>query len=94
MDKIDKSRFGWVGPDPEHQEGISRPSITYWRDAMNRLVKNRVALVCLCIIVLLILGCAILPAVSPFSGREQHLTEGNASFFTPCTDTQIGRAHV
>lgn len=95
MDKIDKSRFGWVGPDPEHQEGISRPSITYWRDAMNRLVKNRVALVCLCIIVLLILGCAILPAVSPFSGREQHLTEGNASFFTPCTDTRYeGQGHV
>ena len=62
---------------------------------MNRLVKNRVALVCLCIIVLLILGCAILPAVSPFSGRDQHLTEGNASFFTPCTDTRYeGQGHV
>lgn len=95
MDKIDKSRFGWVGSDPEHREGLSRPSITYWRDAMNRLVKNRVALVCLVFIILLILSCAILPFVSPFNSREQHLSETNQSFFTPCEDSRFeGQNHM
>lgn len=31
MEKIDKSRFAWVGSDPEKREGISRPSVTYWK---------------------------------------------------------------
>ncbi len=84
--KIDKSRFGWVGADPEHREGLSRPSITYWRDAMKRLAKNRVALVCLIIIVLLILACALLPLFSSFSSREQHLAETNKGFFFQCQD--------
>ena len=34
MEKIDKSRFAWVGADPEKREGIARPSVTYWKDAM------------------------------------------------------------
>ena len=86
MEKIDKSRFSWVGADPEHREGISRPSVTYWKDAMNRLRRNPVAMVCLCIIVLLILACVIIPFVTPFDSREQHLAESNAGFFTKCVD--------
>ena len=95
MEKIDKNRFGWVGPDPEHREGLSRPSITYWRDAMGRLVKNRVALVCLCFIILLVLSCVLLPLFSPFNFREQHLAETNQSFFTPCVDERYeGQGHI
>lgn len=88
MDKIDKSRFGWVGADPEHREGISRPSVTYWRDAMGRLFKNKVALVCLIIIILLLLSCILVPFFSPFTSREQHLAETNTGFFTACTDAK------
>ena len=54
MEKIEKSRFAWVGSDPEKREGMARPSVTYWKDAIGRLKKNRVAMVCLCIIILLI----------------------------------------
>ena len=70
MEKIDKSRFGWVGADPERRESISRPSITFWRDAMGRLAKNKVAMVCLIIILLIILSCIIVPFFSPFTMRE------------------------
>lgn len=89
MEKIDKSRFGWVGADPEHREGISRPSLTYWRDAMGRLVKNRVALVCLVFIIILLLSCILLPFFSPFSSREQHLAETNQGLFTACVDERF-----
>lgn len=89
MEKIDKSRFGWVGADPEHREGISRPSLTYWQDAMGRLVKNRVALVCLVFIIILLLSCILLPFFSPFSSREQHLAETNQGLFTACVDERF-----
>lgn len=94
MEKIDKSRFGWVGADPEHREGISRPSITYWRDAMGRLVKNKVALICLIIIILLILSCVLVPFFSPFTSREQHLAETNKGFFTQCIDAKYQDQNV
>ena len=97
MEKIDKSRFGWVGADPERRESISRPSITFWRDAMGRLAKNKVAMVCLIIILLIILSCVIVPFFSPFTMREQHLQELNQGFFTPCTDPDFegtGAMHV
>lgn len=97
MDKIEKGRFGWVGSDPENREGITRPSVTYWQDAINRLTKNRVALICLIIIVLLILSCIIIPFFSGFSSREQHLGETSKGFFTICTDEEsgnVGAMHV
>ena len=84
MEKIDKNRFQWVGPNAEESEGMARPSVTYWRDAMGRLVKNKVALVCAIIIILLILASLIFPLVSPFEGREQHLTHTNAPLFSTC----------
>ena len=56
MEKIDKSRFTWVGADPEKREGIARPSVTYWQDAIGRLRRNPVAMVCLVIILLIILS--------------------------------------
>ena len=34
MEKIEKNRFTWVGSDPEKREGIARPSVTYWQDAL------------------------------------------------------------
>ena len=86
MEKIEKSRFAWVGSDPEKREGMARPSVTYWKDAIGRLKKNRVAMVCLCIIILLILSCVIIPWVTPFDSREQHLSCSNKGFFFSCVD--------
>ena len=54
MTQIDKSRFEWIGSDSARREGISRPSTTFWKDAIGRLMKNKVAVVCFFIIVLLI----------------------------------------
>ena len=77
MEKIEKNRFTWVGSDPEKREGIARPSVTYWQDALGRLRRNPVAMVCLCIILLLILSCVLVPFFTPFDSREQHLSCGN-----------------
>lgn len=94
MEKIEKSRFQWVGPDSEHQEGLSRTSITYWKDAIGRLLKNKVAVVCFILIVLIILTCVILPMFCPFESREQHLGETNEGPMTLCTDSRYeGQNH-
>ena len=97
MEKIDKSRFTWVGADPEKREGIARPSVTYWQDAMGRLRRNPVAMVCLVIILLIILSCVLVPFIAPFESREQHMGESNLGFFAPCTDERYadqGLVHV
>jgi oligopeptide transport system permease protein len=86
MDKIEKSRFEWVGPNAHDSETMARPSVTFWQDSMSRLLKNKVAVVCAIIIVLLVLVSVIAPFVSPFEGREQHLTHTNAPMFSACTD--------
>lgn len=49
MEHIEKSRFA------HDREAISRPSLTFAQDAMRRLVKNKVALVCVVIIVILLM---------------------------------------
>jgi oligopeptide transport system permease protein len=74
MSKIEKNKFEWVGANAAESENISRPSTSYWRDAMHRLSKNKAAMVCLIIIVFITLCSIIIPAVSPYTMSEQHLT--------------------
>ncbi len=73
MEKIDKKPVSMGRPQCGKSEGMARPSVTYWRDAMGRLVKNKVALVCAIIIILLILCLFDFPLVSPFEGRESSI---------------------
>ena len=95
MATIDKSRFEWIGSDPENREGIARPSITYWQDALNRLKKNKVAVVCFFLICLIIITAIVIPFVVPFSSNEQHISETNLRFFAQCTDERYaGQNHI
>ena len=56
--------MGWLRPG-EKREGIARPSVTYWQDALGRLRRNPVAMVCLGIILLLILSWYFDPVFHP-----------------------------
>ena len=86
MEHIEKSRFAHVGESAHDREAITRPSLTFAQDAMRRLVKNRVALVCVILIVLLSAMSAFAPLFSPFDYREQHYTHTNAKMFTVCNE--------
>lgn len=77
MDKIEKSRFEWVGPDALESEGIGRPSTSFWKDAMKRLFKNKAAVFCLILIGLISLGAIVIPIISPYTISEQHLMYTN-----------------
>ncbi len=92
MDKINKSQFEWVGPSTIDSESITRPSISYWKDAMHRLRKNKAAMVCLGIIAFIALMSIIVPFFSPYTISEQHLFHTDAGmFFKDPTD---GHMHI
>ena len=37
--------FTPVGTDKEHMEGVTRPSMSFWQDAMRRLSKDKKSIV-------------------------------------------------
>ena len=61
MEKIEKSRFEWVGANAQESESITRPSTSYWKDAMHRLRKNKAAMVCLGILFIIAVLAIVVP---------------------------------
>lgn len=87
---LNREDFEWVGQDASKMEGISRPSISYWNDAMSRLKKSNVAIGCIIILVLITCLAVIVPMISQYSVSAQHLTHTNAGFFY----TADGHTHL
>ena len=92
MSKIEKSQFEWVGANATEAEKLGRPSTSYWRDAMHRLSKNKAAMVCLVIIVIIGLMSIFVPIFSPYTISEQHLTHTDAKMFF--VDPVDGHMHI
>lgn len=84
--------FTPVAADSSAREAIARPSISFWKDAMTRLWKNRTAIVCVIILGLIILGALVIPFVSPYTTSEQHVTHSNAGFMF--RDPADGHLHI
>ncbi|MDF2943513.1 MAG: oppC [Herbinix sp.] len=90
MSKIEKNRFEWVGANAAESETISRPSTSYWKDAMHRLSKNKAAMTCLFIIIIITLCAIFIPIFSPYTMSEQHLTHTYAPMgFKDSTDGHL-----
>lgn len=95
MERIEKGQFEWVGPDAHGSEEMARKSVTYWRDAMRRLARNKAAIVCLVLIILIALMAILIPIFSPFTIREQHLSHTDAPMGFICTDpSNEGTMHL
>ncbi|MDR0929355.1 MAG: ABC transporter permease [Oscillospiraceae bacterium] len=86
MQHIDSTRFAHVGESANEREAISRPRVTFMQDAMRRLYKNKVALICAGLIILLSIMSIFAPMFSAFDYREQHYGHTNAKMMTPCDD--------
>lgn len=83
--------FKWVGVDRESMESVSRPSISFWKDAMRRLLRDKKAIFCIIVLVIIILGAFILPALSPYTISEQHLQHSNKEMMYRADD---GHLHI
>ena len=49
--QLDLSKFDLATEDEKFLQQRMRPSTTFFKDGMRRLVKNKIAMICLCVIV-------------------------------------------
>lgn len=76
---LDKSMFVIEGKDIEKSMQISRPSVTYWKDAWRRLKENPVAILALVMLILMVLFAIIVPEVSQYDISSLDYTAINNS---------------
>lgn len=70
----------WFAPkstDGEAAEAVVRPSLSYWKDAWRRLVKNKLAMTGLVFLILLSFMAAFGPMMSPHDHAYQRLAAQN-----------------
>lgn len=78
---IDKDSFTHIGKNAGNSEKIVRPSLSYWKDAMRRLAKNKVAIACVIVLLFITIMAIIVPFVSPYTMSEQHTDHANKGLF-------------
>ncbi|MEN2767309.1 ABC transporter permease [Ornithinibacillus xuwenensis] len=79
--------FTWRKKDSYEQELVSRPSLSYWKDAWRRLVKNKLAMLGLVFLILLIMMAIFGPMVSPY---EVNTGELSNQYKPPSADHWFG----
>ncbi|WP_217586419.1 ABC transporter permease [Lentibacillus saliphilus] len=65
--------FAWQKQDGQSAETVSRPSLSYWKDAWRRLLKNKLAMAGLMFLILLCVLAIIGPMLTPYSVKETSL---------------------
>ena len=90
--KIGADAFEVIGSDASSMEAIARPSISFMKDAWNRIRKSKVAIVCMTILALIILGAIFLPMICPFGYEQQNVAFQNKPIMSP--DSVTGQMHI
>ncbi|SER85097.1 ABC transporter permease [Salipaludibacillus aurantiacus] len=75
---VDDSLFAPLNNKSAEHDAIVRPSVGYWKDAWQRLLKNKLAVSGLIIIVFLTIMAIIGPMLTPYTYSEQTLSNQNA----------------
>lgn len=78
---IDDTSFQPIGNDAKEAQAIVRPSLSYWKDAMRRLSKNKVAIACVIYLILIIVCSIVIPLVSPYGISDQDIQHTNKGMF-------------
>jgi len=79
---IPKDAFTHVGSDIQSGEKITRQSLSYWKDAKNRLLSQKSTIIFIVILTIIIIGSILIPLFSQFSISEQHLEHTNIGMFS------------
>jgi len=80
---MEQSKFRVVGKNTEKMESISRPSLTYWKDAWRRMKGNRVAFFSLILIVLYIILALVGPYMNEFDYTSTNVDKMNYFLTSP-----------
>lgn len=67
---FDRSQFTTVGKNSEKMESITRPNLTYWKDAWRRIKKNKVAFSGLIILIIYVLLAIFGPIISQYGYND------------------------
>lgn len=78
---IAPDEFTWVGQNTNAMQQIARESISYWKDALNRLKSDKAAMVFIGVLVVITLLSIVVPLISPYTIAEQHLEHKSAGMF-------------
>ncbi len=89
---VDPAEFVKVGTDEAGMEVIARPSISFWKDAFTRLRRSKVAIFCIIILVVLLIGAIFIPMFSPFDSAQQNVAFSNQPPMS--IDSVTGQAHI
>lgn len=89
---IEADAFEKIGTDSKNMESIVRPSISFGKDAFNRIKKSKVAMICLLLLVILGLGAIFAPMLSPFDYSAQNIIFANQPMFS--ADPVTGQMHI
>ncbi len=67
---FDRSQFITVGKNSEKMESITRPNLTYWKDAWRRIKKNKVAFSGLVILIIYVVLAIFGPIISQYGYND------------------------
>ncbi len=74
---LDSSMWEKASEDSKQQQIIERESVTFFKDGMRRLFKNKVAVTCAILLILIILAVIIVPMVYPYTYDAQLSLQGD-----------------
>lgn len=69
--KLNPDDFLPATEEEKQSQVIMRESVSFWKDGMRRLVKNKVAMVSLAVIIIIMIFSFIVPAFYPYNYRDQ-----------------------
>ena len=72
--QIDPNLFQRASDEEKAQIVTQRESVSFMKDAMRRLVHNRMAMICLVILVVITLIAIIVPMIYPYTYTQQDVT--------------------
>lgn len=74
---LDASLWEKASEESKQQQIIERESVTFFKDGMRRLFKNKVAVACAILLILIILAVIIVPMVYPYTYDAQLSLQGD-----------------
>lgn len=75
--KIDQSLFRAADPKRLVSDAIERPSLSAWKDALIKIVKNKLAIFGFALLVVIVFFAIFGPSMVPYSPSDQSLTTAN-----------------
>lgn len=89
--QLDPNLFQPATEEEKAQQIVTRESVSFMRDAMRRLRRNKISMACVVILVLMTLAAFVLPSFYPYSYAQQDVT---AQYLAPMQYSQKELAKI